>query len=169
MFSFELIIMDSWRKSWENYSNAIEKMKSICSTLNVKLKAKVSRPFVPQQNNSDDCGIFMLKYIESYFTNRKENTKMKQWFSVNFAEKYRQDIKKNILKLNQDININLTLTQEKYKTENQNETKNVIIPKAETLSRARKQAKPFQYYEEILLNKKRMLPNIMLKSKSKKQ
>lgn len=60
-------------------------------------------PKVPQQPNFKDCGIFMLQYVESFFTHPVENYDTKylnlmNWFKPSVTENKRKEIFNFIVK-----------------------------------------------------------------------
>ncbi|CAL8105381.1 unnamed protein product [Orchesella dallaii] len=57
-------------------------------------------PKVPQQSNQSDCGLFLLQYVESFFSSPIEtlNRSLKNWFQTSIVENKRREIYDFILK-----------------------------------------------------------------------
>ncbi|CAL8087334.1 unnamed protein product [Orchesella dallaii] len=60
-------------------------------------------PKVPQQPNFSDCGLFLLQYVESFFSSPIQNFEtldlsLKNWFQTSIAENKRREIYEFILK-----------------------------------------------------------------------
>ncbi|KAM6447092.1 sentrin-specific protease 7 isoform 3-T4 [Liasis olivaceus] len=60
-------------------------------------------PRVPKQNNSSDCGIYLLQYVETFFQNPVVNFELpihlEQWFPPHLVRSKREQIKDLILQL----------------------------------------------------------------------
>ncbi|XP_062378897.1 sentrin-specific protease 6 isoform X1 [Sardina pilchardus] len=60
-------------------------------------------PSVPQQNNSSDCGIYLLQYVESFFESPLQGFEapmdLNDWFPQTRVAKKRKEIRKLILKI----------------------------------------------------------------------
>ncbi|XP_067849200.1 sentrin-specific protease 7 isoform X2 [Heptranchias perlo] len=66
-------------------------------------KMKGSVPRVPKQDNSSDCGIYLLQYVESFFQNPITNfelpLQLDKWFLRQEVKKKREEIRDLILQL----------------------------------------------------------------------
>ncbi|KAG8509551.1 Sentrin-specific protease 7 [Galemys pyrenaicus] len=60
-------------------------------------------PKVPKQDNSSDCGVYLLQYVESFFTDPIVNfelpIQLEKWFPRHVIKTKREDIRELILKL----------------------------------------------------------------------
>lgn len=60
-------------------------------------------PKVPKQDNSSDCGVYLLQYVESFFNNPIVNFELpihlEKWFPRHVIKTKREDIRELILKL----------------------------------------------------------------------
>ncbi|XP_041710284.1 sentrin-specific protease 6 [Coregonus clupeaformis] len=64
-----------------------------------------SNPQVPQQDNYSDCGVYLLQYVESFFQNPPQDFEspmdLKEWFPLMRVKRKRADIRKLVLKIQQ--------------------------------------------------------------------
>ena len=60
-------------------------------------------PKVPKQDNSSDCGVYLLQYVESFFKDPIVNFELpihlEKWFPRHVIKTKREDIRELILKL----------------------------------------------------------------------
>ncbi|ESO02004.1 hypothetical protein HELRODRAFT_152590, partial [Helobdella robusta] len=60
-------------------------------------------PECPQQTNYSDCGIYILQYVQSFFTNPIENytfpIKLAKWFDETIVCKKRSQLQQLIMKM----------------------------------------------------------------------
>jgi len=91
--------------------------------INKKIRCLYAK--VPKQSNSLDCGVYLIKYIETFLQNPDKYMDMvlvskrddSEWFSKDSIKKKREDIRDLIIKLTEEYKVKMEKRNDKIKIE----------------------------------------------------